>query len=241
MRVAPAATSDRPVQHLLRLIVLLPAIEESIAAGVNVNVTLIFGIDNYRQVAEAYIRGLERRKAAGQDVGKIASVASFFLSRIDVMVDRMLDNNIRAAQTRGDVGRVSLNNKLKGKTAIANAKVAYKHFKNIFYGDRFADLREAGAMVQRVLWASTSTKNPAYPDTMYVDSLIGRDTVNTLPPETIKLFKDHGAVGETLEQGSDEAEQTLDMLAEVGIDLDDVTRQLQVDGVEFVRRCRSRS
>ncbi len=210
----------------------IPAIEESIAAGININVTLIFGIDNYKQVAEAYIRGLERRKAAGHDVGKIASVASFFLSRIDVMVDRMLDNNIRAAQTRGDVGRVSLNNKLKGKTAIASAKVAYKNFKHIFYGDRFAELREAGAMAQRVLWASTSTKNPAYPDTMYVDLLIGRDTVNTLPPDTIRLFKDHGVVGDTLEQNLDEAEQTLDMLAEVGIDLDDVTRQLQVDGVD---------
>ncbi|MCC6804362.1 MAG: bifunctional transaldolase/phosoglucose isomerase, partial [Anaerolineae bacterium] len=210
----------------------IPAIEEAIAAGVNVNVTLIFGVDNYLRVTEAYIRGLERRKAAGQPVNRIASVASFFLSRIDVMVDRMLDNNIRAAQTRGDVGRVSLNNKLKGKTAIANAKVAYRHFKSIFYGDRFAALRGAGAMAQRVLWASTSTKNPAYPDTMYVDALIGRDTVNTLPPETIKLFKDHGTVAETLDQGVREAEQTLDMLAEVGVDLDDVTRQLQVDGVE---------
>ena len=147
----------------------IPAIEEAIAAGVNVNVTLIFGIENYIKVAEAYIRGLERRKAAGEDVSHIASVASFFLSRIDVAVDRMLDNNIRAAQTRGDVGRVSLNNKLKGKTAIANAKVAYKRFKEIFYGERFAELRGAGAMPQRVLWASTSTKNPAYPDTMYVD------------------------------------------------------------------------
>ncbi len=210
----------------------IPAIEEAIASGVNVNVTLIFGVENYVDVAHAYIRGLERRKADGQEVGKIASVASFFLSRIDVAVDRTLDNNIRAAQTRGDIGRVSLNNKLKGKTAIANAKVAYKRFKDLFYGDRFADLRDAGAMPQRVLWASTSTKNAAYPDTMYVDSLIGRDTVNTVPPETLKLFKDHGMVGNTLEDGLEEAEQTLDMLAEVGIDLDDVTRQLQVDGVD---------
>ena len=210
----------------------LPAIEEAIAAGVNINGTLIFGIENYLKVTEAYIRGLERRKAAGGDVSHIASVASFFLSRIDVAVDRMLDNNIRAAQMRGDVGRVSLNNKLKGKTAIANAKVAYKRFKEIFYGDRFADLRAAGAMPQRVLWASTSTKNAAYSDTMYVDHLIGRDTVNTLPPETLVLFKDHGTVAETLEQGLPESEQALDMLAEVGINLDDVTRQLQVDGVD---------
>ncbi len=210
----------------------IPAIEEAIASGVNVNVTLIFGVANYLQVAEAYIRGLERRKAAGEDVSHIASVASFFLSRIDVAVDRMLDNNIRAAQTRGDVGRVSLNNKLKGKTAIANAKIAYKRFKEIFYGGRFAALRDAGAMPQRVLWASTSTKNPAYSDTMYVDGLIGKDTVNTLPPETIALFKDHGTVANTLDQEVEDAEQTLDMLAEVGINLDDVTRQLQIDGVD---------
>ncbi|MEP7292959.1 MAG: bifunctional transaldolase/phosoglucose isomerase, partial [Chloroflexota bacterium] len=210
----------------------IPAIEEAIAAGVNVNVTLIFGVENYVQVTEAFIRGLERLKASGKDVSRVASVASFFLSRIDVAVDRMLDNNIRAAQTRGDVGRVSLNNKLKGKTAIANAKVAYKRFKEIFYGERFAALREAGAMPQRVLWASTGTKNAAYPDTMYIDMLIGKDTVNTVPPETLALFKDHGTAADTLEQGLDDAEQTLDMLAEVGINLDDVTRQLQVDGVE---------
>jgi transaldolase/glucose-6-phosphate isomerase len=210
----------------------IPAIEEAIAVGVNVNVTLIFGVENYVKVTEAYIRGLERLKASGADVSHVASVASFFLSRIDVAVDRMLDNNIRAAQTRGDVGRVSLNNKLKGKTAIANAKVAYKRYKEIFYGARFAELAAAGAMPQRVLWASTGTKNPAYPDTMYVDGLIGRDTVNTLPPETLALFKDHGTVASTLDQGLDDAEQTLDMLAEVGINLDDVTRQLQVDGVD---------
>ena len=210
----------------------IPAIEDAIAAGVNVNVTLIFGVENYVQVAEAFIRGLERLKAEGKDISRVASVASFFLSRIDVAVDRILDNNIRAAQTRGDVGRVSLNNKLKGKTAIANAKVAYKRFKEIFYGERFAELAAAGAMPQRVLWASTGTKNPAYPDTMYIDSLIGKDTVNTLPPETLALFKDHGVVADTLEMNLEDAEQTLDMLAEVGVNLDDVTRQLQVDGVD---------
>ncbi len=211
----------------------IPAIEAAIAAGVNVNVTLIFGIENYLQVAEAYIRGLETRMAAGEDISHVASVASFFLSRIDVAVDRMLDNNIRAAQTRGDLGRVSLNNRLKGRTAIANAKVAYKRFKELFYGERFAELRSAGAMPQRVLWASTSTKNAAYSDTMYVDHLIGRNTVNTLPPETLDLFRDHGTVGETLEQGLEDSEQALDMLAEVGIDLNDVTRQLQIDGVDL--------
>ena len=209
----------------------IPAIEEAIAAGVNVNVTLIFSLQNYAQVVEAYIRGLERRQAAGEDVSHIASVASFFLSRIDTMVDRMLDNNIRAAQGR-DVSRVALNNKLKGKAAIANAKLAYKHFRDVFYGERFASLRESGATAQRVLWASTGTKNPAYPDTMYVDQLIGPDTVNTVPPDTLKFFKDHGIVAPTLEDGLDDAEQTMDMLAEVGVDMEQVTRQLQVDGVE---------
>ena len=210
----------------------IPAIEEAIAAGVNINVTLIFSVDNYIDVAEAYIRGLERRLAEGKDVGKVASVASFFLSRIDTVVDRMLDNNIRSAQLRGDLGRIGLNNQLKGKAAIANAKIAYKRFMEIFYGERFAKLREAGAQVQRVLWASTGTKNPAYSDTMYLDLLIGRDTINTVPPATLKAFKDHGTVAPTLEQNIDEAEQTMDMLAEVGIDMDQITHQLQVDGVE---------
>lgn len=209
----------------------IPAIEEAIAAGLNINVTLIFAVENYLQVAEAFIRGLERRKAAGEDISRVASVASFFLSRIDTAVDRILDNNIRAAQGR-DLGRVALNNKLKGKTAINNAKVAYKRFREIFYGARFAALKESGAQVQRLLWASTGTKNPAYPDTMYVDALIGPDTVNTVPPDTLKAFKDHGTVANTLEERLDEAEQALDMLAEVGVDLDQVTRQLQVDGVE---------
>jgi transaldolase/glucose-6-phosphate isomerase len=217
----------------------LPAIEEAIAAGININVTLIFGIQNYLAVAEAYIRGLERRLEAGQPVDHIASVASFFLSRIDTMVDKMLDNNIRAAQGR-DLARVALNNRLKGKTAIANAKVAYRHFLELFEGERFARLRAAGAQVQRLLWASTGTKNPAYPDTMYLDSLIGRDTVNTVPPETLAAFKDHGTVGDTLREGLDDAQQTLDMLAEVNIDLDSVTDQLQTDGVEaFVDSFRS--
>ncbi len=211
----------------------IPAIEEAIAAGVNINVTLIFAVKNYEEVAKAYIRGLERRLAEGKDISHIASVASFFLSRIDTMVDKMLENNIRAAQGR-DLGRVAANRELLGKAAIANAKMAYKRFMNMFYGQGFARLREAGGRVQRPLWASTGTKNPAYPDTMYTDNLIGKDTVNTLPPATLKAFKDHGNVaGETILDGIDDAERILDMLAEVSIDLDDVTRQLQVDGVEL--------
>ena len=210
----------------------IPAIEEAIYNGININVTLIFSVENYKQVIDAYIRGLERRHAAGLPVDGIASVASFFLSRIDVIVDRMLDNNILSARLRGDLPRVTFNNQLKGKTAIANAKVAYEYFVDVFYGDRFAMLRGAGAMPQRVLWASTGTKNPAYADTMYLDALIGRDTVNTVPPETLKAFIDHGTAADTLTQNLHEAHSTLDMLSEVNIDLAQVTYQLQTDGVE---------
>ena len=209
----------------------LPAIEEAIYSGVNVNITLIFSVKNYIEVAKAYIRGLERRLQEGKDVDSIASVASFFLSRIDSMVDQQLESNILAAQGR-DLDRVSANRRLLGKTAIANAKQAYLEFKKLFEGETFAELREAGAMVQRPLWASTSTKNPAYPDTMYVDELIGPHTVNTVPHETLYAFKDHGKVGPTLEQDIDEAGDVLDMLAEVGVDIDRVTHMLQVDGVE---------
>jgi transaldolase/glucose-6-phosphate isomerase len=209
----------------------IPAIEEVIAEGINVNVTLIFSVKNYEQVMEAYIRGLERRKSAGKPVTGIQSVASFFVSRIDAAVDRVLDNNIRAAQGR-DLGRVALNNKLKGKAAVANAKLAYKRFRQIFHGTRFESLREAGGAVQRPLWASTGVKNPAYSDTMYVEALIGPETVNTVPPDTLKAFKDHGTAAPTLMDGLDEAEQIMDMLAEVGVDMEQVTRQLQIDGVE---------
>ncbi|MHB8625245.1 MAG: bifunctional transaldolase/phosoglucose isomerase [Aggregatilineales bacterium] len=209
----------------------LPAIEEALFAGININVTLLFSVANYVQVAERYIRALERRLDAGLPVNGIASVASFFLSRIDNLVDKQLENNIRAAQGR-DIDRVAANNDLLGKTAIANAKVAYKRFKDMFYGDRFARLRDAGARVQRPLWASTGTKNPAYPDTMYLDSLIGKDTVNTVPLQTLVAFKDHGTVGPTLDKDLRGAQVALDKLAEVGIDLDLITKQLQEDGVE---------
>jgi len=213
----------------------LPAIEEAIAAGININVTLIFAIDNYEQVAEAFIRGLERRLAAGEDVTRVASVASFFLSRIDVMVDHILENNMRAAQMRQDTARIAFNRQLLGQAAIASAKMAYRSFLRIFEGERFARLRAAGAQVQRPLWASTSAKNPAYPDTIYVDNLIGRHTVNTLPPKTLAAFKDHGVAAETITQDIGHflpPEEVLDRLAEVRIDLGQVTSQLQDDGVD---------
>lgn len=208
----------------------LPAIEEAIAQGVNINVTLIFSVENYEKVAQAYIRGLERRLAAGGDVTHVASVASFFLSRIDVMVDRSLENNIRSAQGR-DLEVVARNRELLGKAAISNAKLAYKRFLELFYGEPFAKLRAAGAQVQRPLWASTGSKNPAYPDTIYVDRLIGKDTVNTVPPATLKAFKDHGTAADTLGEGLDTVEQTMSALGQAGIDMDHVTTQLQADGV----------
>ncbi|MBC8100190.1 MAG: transaldolase, partial [Armatimonadetes bacterium] len=209
----------------------IPAIEAVIAAGINVNVTLIFAVSNYLEVAEAYMRGLEQRLARGESVAGIASVASFFVSRIDTMIDGILQNNMRAAQGR-DLARVTANEQLLGKAAIANAKLAYKHFMTLFYGERFAALKAAGASVQRPLWASTGTKNPAYPDTLYIDSLIGRDTVNTVPPDTLAAFKDHGTVRESILDDIDDAQSVLDMLAEVGIEIDVITKRLQDDGVE---------
>jgi transaldolase/glucose-6-phosphate isomerase len=211
----------------------LPAIEEAIAAGINVNVTLLFSVPNYIEVTQRYIRGLERRVEAGQDVSHIASVASFFLSRIDTVVDQILESNIRASRMRGGFESSQVNRQLMGKAAIASAKIAYAHFVEIFQeSERFARLREAGARVQRPLWASTSTKNPNYPDTYYVDTLIGPHTVNTLPPPTIEAFKDHGVVKCTIVEGVDEAREAMAQLAEVGVRIDKVVQQLQGDGVE---------
>ncbi|MEO1668376.1 MAG: bifunctional transaldolase/phosoglucose isomerase [Chloroflexota bacterium] len=210
----------------------IPAIEACIAQGININVTLLFGIANYEQVAEAYISGLERRHAAGEDITNIASVASFFVSRIDALVDKMLENNIRAAQGR-DLDRVGANRRLLGQAGIANAKLAYQSYRRIFEGRRFAELREAGAMEQRLLWASTGTKNPAYSDTMYVDHLIGRNTVNTMPPATLNAFMDHGTVDDALVMGLNESRETMERLREVGINFGQITHQLQEDGVEL--------
>lgn len=210
----------------------LPAIEEAIAAGINVNVTLLFSVPNYVEVAHRYIRGLERRLDAGQDVTHVASVASFFLSRIDTVVDNILESNIRALRLRGGFERVQQNRQLLGQAAIASAKLAFAHFQETFEGERFARLRAAGARPQRLLWASTSTKNPSYPDTYYVDALIGPYTVNTLPPQTIRAFRDHGTVAPTLEQNLDGAREIMSQLADVGVRMDKVVQQLQGDGVE---------
>ena len=210
----------------------LPAIEEALYAGVNINITLLFSVENYAQVVERYLRALERRVDDGLEVAQIASVASFFLSRIDTVVDNLLESNIRAVRMRGEFESGEPLRRLIGKAAIASAKLAYAHFLDVFNSPRFERLKAAGARVQRPLWASTSTKNPAFPDTYYVDALIGPHTVNTLPPQTIDAFADHGTVARTLDQGIDEARQVLRELAEAGIQMDKVTQQLQSDGVE---------
>ena len=214
----------------------LPAIEDATAEGININITLLFSVENYEQVVEAYIKGLERRLAAGQDISKIASVASFFLSRIDVSVDRILENNIRAAQITGDTQRIAANRRLLGQAAIASAKLAYRSFQRLFSEARFAPLRAAGARVQRPLWASTGTKNPAYKDTRYIDLLIGPDTVNTIPPKTLAAFKDHGTATLTILSETEDLmppDEVMDRLTELGIDMRQITDNLQTDGVEL--------
>jgi transaldolase len=197
----------------------LGAIQKTIGAGIPVNVTLIFGLDRYRAVAEAYLKGLEHLVESGGDPSKVPSVASFFVSRVDTEADKRLD----------ELGR----DDLKGKLAIANAKLAYVAYQEIFSGDRWEALAAKGAKPQRCLWASTSVKDERYKDTMYVEELIGPDTVNTMPPETIEAFQDHGQVeGNTLERDVDGAKQLLEDLREAGIDYDDVIATLETEGVQ---------
>jgi transaldolase len=200
----------------------LAAIEDVIAKGKSINVTLIFSLRRYAEVAESYIRGIERLVAEGGDPAKVFSVASFFVSRIDTEADRRL----------GELDPTHPHDELKGKLAIANAKLAYQHYKEAFSGERWKYLLSKGATPQRVLWASTSTKNPAYPDTMYVEELIGADTVNTMPEETIRAYQDHGQPEPRLEQGVQQARQLLEELAAAGVDYDDVTDTLEREGVE---------
>jgi transaldolase len=197
----------------------LPAIEESIAAGIPINVTLIFSLQRHREVAEAYIRGVKRLVESGGDASKIASVASFFVSRVDTEADKRLDE-------------LGGHDELKGKLAVANAKLAYQTYKDVFSGDRWKALEDKGASVQRCLWASTSTKNPDYPDTIHCEELIGPDTVNTMPRETIEAFQDHGKVEDTIEKDVDGARKLLEDLKEAGVDYDDVVEVLEKEGVE---------
>lgn len=207
----------------------VPAIETLLAEGINVNVTLLFAIEAYEAVAWAYVRALEKRAAAGQPVNRIASVASFFVSRVDTLVDSLLDKQIAG---ESDASRTARLEGLKGKAAIANARLAYESFKRIFGDARFAALAGKGARVQRPLWASTSVKNPAYPDLLYAEALIGPDTVDTMPRETLEAFRDHGTVALTVESDVDGARKTLAGLADVGIDLKAVTDQLETEGVD---------
>jgi transaldolase len=199
----------------------LGAIEECIARGRSINVTLTFSLDRYAEVAEAYIRGLERLVAAGGDPSRVASVASFFVSRVDTETDKRLE----AIGTEEALA-------LRGRLAIANAKLAYQRYEEIFSGTRWERLAAAGASKQRCLWASTSTKNPEYRDVMYVEELIGAETVNTMPKETIEAFQDHGRVALTLEEGVDEARRLFDELRAVGVDYDDVVETLEREGVQ---------
>ena len=206
----------------------LPAIRQLISEGISVNVTLLFGLPRYRQVVEAYIAGIEARSAQGKPVKHIASVASFFLSRIDALVDPLLEKLI----AQGGKEEADLAKKVRGQSAIASAKMAYQIYKEIFASERFRKLSDKGARVQRLLWASTSTKNPDYGDVKYVEALIGPDTVNTAPPETLDAYRDHGKPKSRLEQDVKEARRVLERLAELGISIDKVTQQLEDEGVE---------
>lgn len=203
----------------------LPAIEQLISEGININVTLLFSVERYREVAEAYVAGLKKRHMRGEPV-EIASVASFFLSRIDTMIDPMLD---KVSQERPDRAKVA--ESLKGKIAIASARLAYQVYKEVFGSAEFAKLAEAGAKVQRLLWASTSTKNPDYEDTLYVETLVGPETVNTMPMETIEAYRDHGNPASRIEEGVDEAREQVRLLGELGIDLEKVCQQLEDEGI----------
>ena len=207
----------------------IPAVKDLIAEGININITLIFSLGAYRLVVEAYLAGLERRVEANLPIDHISSVASFFVSRVDTKVDGQLAAALDRSDGHGpNAGLESL----LGKAAIANCKLAYEIFQNTFGGHRFKGLSESGARVQRLLWGSTSTKNPNYPDTYYVDSLIGPDTVNTVPTETLHAFKDHGTVARTIDAGLDEARRVAEELARAGIDIDNVTAQLLQEGVD---------
>jgi transaldolase len=204
----------------------LPAVEALIADGINVNVTLLFSVERYREVTEAYLKGLESRHARKLPISTVASVASFFVSRVDSAVDKLLDEQIRGASTQADGLR-----QLLGKAAIANAKLAYRVYKHVFHSSRFAMLKKYGAQTQRLLWASTGTKNPNYSDVMYLDTLIGPDTVNTVPPTTYNAFRDHGQPALTLESDEEKAEQVFKALSERRIDIKNVTEQLENEGV----------
>ncbi|MFY9607110.1 MAG: transaldolase [Blastocatellia bacterium] len=208
----------------------MPAIEQCTYEGININITLLFSLESYEQTVEAYLRGLERRLAENKPVSTISSVASFFVSRIDTAIDKRLSELISKSTNDEEKARLE---SLLGRIAIANAKVAYQRFKDVFHGDRFTKLKAAGAQVQRPLWASTSTKNPAYRDVYYVEELIGPETIDTVPPATLAAFREHGVVRLTLEENLIEERARLQRLEAIGISLDEVTAQVLADGVRL--------
>ena len=203
-----------------------PAIRQLISEGINVNVTLIFGLPRYRQVAEAYAAGIESRSSQGKSVKHVASVASFFVSRIDALVDPLLQLIVVQGDKEADIAKEAL-----GQVAVASAKIAYQTYKEIFGSARFRSLAMQGARVQRLLWASTGTKNPEYSDVKYVEALIGRDTVNTAPVETLDAYRDHGDPQDRIEQDMFEAARVLSLLPELDIKLDSVAQQLEDEGI----------
>jgi transaldolase len=224
---------DRP-----NLLVKVPGTREGLTAirqltreGINVNVTLLFGLPRYRAVAEAYLDGLAERAAHGLPLERVTSVASFFLSRIDVLVDPLLDE---LAEGGGRVAQMAV--ALRGETALACAKIAYRIYRDLISEERYKALASRGARSQRVLWASTGTKDPAYSDVKYIEPLIGADTINTMPLETLSAYRSHGNPAARLDKGVQEAQQVLDRLHELGIDLEAVARQLEDEGVEKFRR-----
>lgn len=203
----------------------IESVYQALYEGINVNITLIFSIQSYREVVDAYLRALEARNGEGKDISHIASVASFFVSRVDTLVDKLIEDKIKANGDQNLKG-------LEGKAAIANARLVYQDFKKLFGSPRFESLKHAGAHTQRPLWASTSTKNPAYRDVLYAEELIGPDTVDTMPLETIQKFGDHGKVRYSIEDDLEGAKKTLDTLEQNGIHYDQVTKQLQDEGVQ---------
>lgn len=207
----------------------VPAIERLIGEGISVNVTLLFAREAYEQVAQAYLRGLAKAAADGLDLGRIASVASFFISRIDTLADQMIEARLEAAD---EAGKERLRG-LMGKVAVANAKLTYKRYKEIMQGEGWQALAGRGARPQRLLWASTSTKNPGYRDVLYVEELVGEDTVNTVPPATLDAFRDHGKVRKSLEEDVEGASETMAALERAGVSMQEVTDQLLEDGVRL--------
>jgi transaldolase len=208
----------------------IPAIEQLTSEGVNVNVTLLFSTERYEEVAEAYLRGLERRARQGQPIDEIASVASFFVSRVDTLADKLLETRLSSATSKAEKDKIA---NLFGKSAVANAKIAYEKYRSIFSSPRFLTLKDKGGHIQTILWGSTGTKNPKYSDIKYVEELIAPDSINTLPETTIKAFKDHGQAKITISNDLENAKKLFPELKSIGIDIREVTDQLEKEGVQL--------